>query len=52
MAYWKRIDIAIYLYGVLLVNKGRDTLTPLPFVVMKDMFWHRRSASYFVNVRS
>ena len=32
--------------------KGRDTLTPLPFVVMWDMFWQRRSASYFVNMRS
>ncbi len=33
-------------------HKGRDTLTPLPFVVMWDMFWQRRSASYFVNMRS
>ena len=29
-------------------NKGRDTLTPLPFVVMWGMFWQRGSASYFV----
>ena len=31
--------------------KGRDTLTPLPIVAMWDMFWQRRSASYFVNIR-
>ncbi len=24
----------------------------MPFVVMLDMFWQRRSASYFVNIRS
>ncbi len=38
----------VYL-AALFLNKGRDTLTPLPFVVMWDMFWQRRSASYFVN---
>ncbi len=32
------------------LHKGRDTLTPLPFVVIWDMFWQRRSASYFVNI--
>ncbi len=26
--------------------KGRDTLTLLPFVVMSDVFWQRRSASH------
>ena len=31
--------------------KGRDTLTPLPFVVMQGMLWQRRFASYFVNIR-
>ncbi len=28
------------------IHKGRDTLTPLPFVVILAMFWQRRSASY------
>ncbi len=36
----------------LIMNKGSDTLTPLPlFVVMWGMFWQRRSASYLVNIR-
>ncbi len=36
----------------LVMIKGRDTLTPLPFAVMWDRFWQWRSASYLVNIRS
>ncbi len=37
---------------ILQMTKGRDTLTPLAFVVMWDMFWQRTYALYFVNIRS